>query len=154
MGRSIGSLVGYDDFWSYPCDTKRPNFNASREDLARSPLEEGEGLSHVEMARRFNASFICLAGSCRSEPECQAFSPVFMLVSVGGGSAEIGFHMSTREIGNWKLQDLVCTRKWNTTLLEQSTRPAAPRAHADPGRTKPWEGRPAATRGPHSDRVF
>ena len=68
----------------------------------RSPLAEGEGLSHIEMMERYNVSFLCLAGSCRATPQCQAFSPIFLVTKVGGEHRESGFQLSETDVGNWK----------------------------------------------------
>ena len=52
-----GTVIGFDDFWSIAC---LPN-----SDENSSPLAEGEALALVEAARRYNATFLCLAGGCR-----------------------------------------------------------------------------------------
>ena len=98
-----GTLIGYDDWWTVPCVGQ----HSDPEGLARGrlPSAEGEWRAHVEMARRFGVSLVCVAGPCRYPPrgfaECGLFNavaPVFLVRSVGGATADAGVRLSPREM--------------------------------------------------------
>ena len=112
-----GTVVGYDDFWSPSCNAASP--------ATVGPMRNGEGLAHLEAARRFNVTFMCLAGGCRSsEPgqqrtkfagHCGAFGAIFMVTSLcnrDGRDPAAGFQLSTEEIVSFKRLNPVCKTNW------------------------------------------
>jgi hypothetical protein len=91
-----GTLVGYDDFWVNPCCKGYEKL---------SPLEISEGKAHMEIAAEYGVIFRCVAGSCRPTQKCQAWGVVFVVERVLGKGMEggdHGFHMTEREIAEWK----------------------------------------------------
>jgi hypothetical protein len=103
-----GTLVGYDDWWSGPC---RRGWGSS--DGARpSPLETGEGLAHAETARKYGASFVCVAGGCRAAVPCTSFGVIFLVVSINAKSrGDPGFAMNESGIREFMAHDVVCQAK-------------------------------------------
>ena len=112
-----GTVVGYDDFWSTSCNAASP--------ATVGPMRNGEGLAHLEAARRFNVTFMCLAGGCRSsEPgqqrtkfagHCGAFGAIFMVTSLcnpDNVDPAAGFQLSTEEIVSFKRLNPVCRTHW------------------------------------------
>ena len=108
----LGSLIGYDDFWTIPCN----NYRASGRKKILSPLEVGEGLAHAEMAMRHGVRFTCVAGPCRMPPtvsSCHAhnnWAPVFMVDAVREGEGDPGFEFSMAEVAQWMATNKVCTK--------------------------------------------
>lgn len=109
-----GTVIGFDDFWSIAC--------LSNSDEDSSPLAGGEALALVEAARRYNATFLCLAGGCRRSRQdeerdgrkggaCSAFGAIFLVSSIfnaSGGDPSAGFELSQVEIVDFKRHDPVC----------------------------------------------
>lgn len=99
-----GTVFGYDDFWSSACHR-----HAAADE---HPLQHGEGLAHAEAARKYGASFLCLAGACRGDaPQCRAFGAIFLVTEVGNprGEAADGFSMSDEDVHLYKLRSPVCS---------------------------------------------
>lgn len=105
-----GTLVGYDDWWTYLCaahgggrglGTAASRASSAQLDAALSADVGGgervrllgEWRAHVELAREFNVSFACVAGPCRMPPagfeRCSLYNhvaPIFLVRSLGEGS--------------------------------------------------------------------
>ena len=95
-----GTVIGYDDWWSHAC--------AKNAGPHLSPLDQGEGLAHVEAAHAFKVTFACIAGGCRPAGRaCGAFGVIFLVVSVGH-RADHGFAMTREELVAWKHADESC----------------------------------------------
>jgi hypothetical protein len=97
-----GTLIAYDDWWTVPC--VRQHSDPTGLSRGRLPSADGEWRAHMEMARRFGVTLVCVAGPCRYPPrglsECGLFksvAPVFLVRSVGG-TADAGVRISPREM--------------------------------------------------------
>merc|ERR1712050_564657 len=101
-----GTLIGYDDWWSLPCEGNKIERKAS-------PLDSGEGLAHVQLSKKYSVRFMCIGGPCKItdayhfQPFYQSvrsvsctpwstWAPIFLVEGIGVSPNEInhGFEMS------------------------------------------------------------
>ena len=103
-----GTIVGFDDWWTYPCAPGNEGL---------SPLDVGEGRAHAELAKQFDVEFMCLTGPCTeaaSPPNCslgahlelydrqEMMQLMFVAVSVGAGRGRSGFNMTSEQVRKYK----------------------------------------------------
>lgn len=96
----VGTLIGYDDFWTIPCD-KYKNGGMRRAEVLGNPLDVGEGLAHLELTRRHGVRFECVGGPCKVSPtliSCHkhnGWAPIFLVTAIGARSPDPGFNFSS-----------------------------------------------------------
>jgi len=118
----VGSLIGYDDWWTIPCNHHRvarqkarlPKNGQNTKSTVLSPLKVGEGLAHAEVTRKYGLRFLCLAGPCRMPPsvtKCHVhnnWAPVFMLTAIGATGSDTGFSFTPKGMNAWMAHYPVC----------------------------------------------
>lgn len=100
----VGTLIGYDDWWTLPCGA----FHGTDKKQV-SPLAVGEGLAHSEMAARYGVNFRCVAGPCRHVSDFSTchinnhWAPIFMVESIAGRAppAPPAQASRTSEVSRW-----------------------------------------------------
>ena len=102
-----GTIVGYDDWWVIPCANHQVG-----------PLDVGEGRAHAELSRTYDVEFHCLAGACMLKTATNArivsgaSGAIFIVVSIGRGRSDHGFHWGNKTIQVFRRTDRAC-RGWN-----------------------------------------
>lgn len=124
---TVGTVIGYDDFWVPPCVvTRDPKLTPVH------PLEAGEGQAHRLIAEKYGVQFVCVAGSCaypklahpyssKASDGCDIFnswSPLFMVA--GFGTHSTGFEMNDAQVKSFLSSNPDCDgSRWNS-LVSQS----------------------------------
>ena len=107
----VGTLIGYDDFWTVPCDQHRKAERAAKSAASAggtagashglgSPLLVGEGKAHLEMTQKHGLRFECVGGPCRVAPTLTSchkhngWAPIFVVTAVGSPDPDPGFNFT------------------------------------------------------------
>lgn len=88
----VGTVVGYDDWWTLPC--------AARD---RRVFEHGEARAHAEISRRHGVRFRCVCGPCVAgvDRRTVGFRPYFVVEAVGASVPHTGFTMTDDEVASY-----------------------------------------------------
>jgi hypothetical protein len=86
----------YDDWWTTACAVHRGAVDVRRQPSqpTRARLLVGEWRAHAKVAKEFNATLRCVAGSCRGPYDRYSrvdlfnqYAPIFLVTSVGAATA-------------------------------------------------------------------
>jgi len=105
----VGTIIGYDDWWTIAC-----NKHHGSEPETGSPLVSGEGLAHVEMAKKYGVVFKCVAGPCEPVPDltkCHRnnnWGPIFVVAAVGAPEGNHGFEFTAEQELHWMENSQIC----------------------------------------------
>lgn len=109
----VGTLIGYDDWWTITCN------KLHHQHAPASPLSVGEGLAHVEIAKKHDVQFHCVAGPCNADfmLDSNSFTmcnlknnwgPIFIVASIGEGLHSNGFGFSRDQEEQFMKNNKVC----------------------------------------------
>jgi len=103
---SVGSMIGYDDFWDLPCSMTSPPH-------ARHPLLSGEGKVHAEVASQYRVRFRCVCGPCQPLSADalalrQSWRTYFVVEDLGSDSHSAGFTMSDEQVAHFLERNARC----------------------------------------------
>ena len=109
----VGTLVGYDDWWTVPCHkrflSRGAGFRPPGTGINIDPLDVAEGLAHANIAQKYGVHFACVAGPCRMPPVAPAkcdilnnWAPIFVITRFAtDGTYDTGFSFTKEERATW-----------------------------------------------------
>jgi hypothetical protein len=114
---SIGTIIGYDDFWDLPC-----SMSSSQRD--RHPFLSGEGRVHAEVASQYKVRFRCICGPCQSMPATvlasrNSWRTYFIVEGIQSESHSTGFTMSDDQMAYFLEHNSRCREsgsRWKTYI--------------------------------------
>jgi len=123
----VGTLIGYDDWWTISCfrfyrhakQKRRKGFSSTTSPPAHtrhiSPLSVGEGLAHQDITYKYRVLFQCVAGPCKpvkNFSRCHLnnnWAPVFVVLAIGShGDCGHGFEFSRSDELYWMENMKIC----------------------------------------------
>jgi len=114
---SIGTIIGYDDFWDLPC-SMRSSLSS------RHPFRSGEAKVHYEVTNQYKVRFRCICGPCQPMPVTVLASPhswrtYFIVDAIESHYHATGFTMSEDQIAYFLSHNKRCLEsgsRWKTYI--------------------------------------